>query len=68
VQICRPDELVLFVVAGHETIATALTYALFALGRRPDLQRRVAAEADELGEGRPPEVQFAARRCGYVTP
>jgi cytochrome P450 len=58
------DELVLFVVAGHETIATALTYALFALGHRPDLQRRVAAEADELGEG--PLTAEDVPRLGYT--
>jgi cytochrome P450 len=43
------DELVLFLLAGHDTTSTALTYALWALGHRPDLQQRVAAEADALG-------------------
>lgn len=58
------DELVLFVVAGHETIATALTYALFALGHHPDLQRHVAAEAEELGEG--PLTAKDLPRLGYT--
>ena len=44
------DELVLFLLAGHDTTSTALTYALWALGRRPDLQQRVAAEAGALGD------------------
>jgi cytochrome P450 len=46
------DELVLFMLAGHDTTATALTYALWALGHRPDLQQRVAAEAAALGDRR----------------
>ena len=46
------DELVLFLLAGHETTSTALTYALWALGHRPDLQQRVAAEAGGLGDRR----------------
>ena len=47
-QIC--DELLIFLLAGHDTTATALTYALWALGRHPDLQDRVAAEAAALGD------------------
>jgi cytochrome P450 len=46
------DELVLFLVAGHDTTSTALTYALWALGHRPELQQRVAAEACALGDRR----------------
>jgi cytochrome P450 len=46
------DELVLFLLAGHDTTSTVLTYALWALGRRPDLQQRVAAEASALGDRR----------------
>jgi cytochrome P450 len=44
------DELVLFLLAGHDTTSTALAYALWALGHRPDLQQRVAAEAGALGD------------------
>ena len=46
------DELVLFLLAGHDTTSTVLTYALWALGNRPDLQQRVAAEASTLGDRR----------------
>jgi cytochrome P450 len=45
------DELVLFIVAGHETIATALTYALHAVGHHRDAQQRVAAEVAKLSTG-----------------
>jgi cytochrome P450 len=44
------DELVLFLLAGHDTTSTALTYALWALGHRPEMQQRVAAEAAALGD------------------
>ena len=46
------DELVLFLLAGHDTTSTVLTYALWAWGHRPDLQQRVAAEAEALGDRR----------------
>lgn len=50
------DEIVTFLVAGHETVASALTWALILLGTHQDTADRVAAEAtavlatdDELG-------------------
>ncbi|OBI35076.1 cytochrome P450 [Mycobacterium colombiense] len=46
------DELVLFLLAGHDTTSTALTYALWALGHRPELQQRVAAEVAARGDRR----------------
>ncbi|MBV8349211.1 MAG: cytochrome P450 [Mycolicibacterium sp.] len=58
------NELVLFLLAGHETTSTALTYALWALGHRPELQARVAAEVGQLGDRRltPDDVP----RLGYT--
>jgi cytochrome P450 len=44
------DELIIFLLAGHDTTATTLTYALWALGHRPDLQDGVAAEVAALGD------------------
>lgn len=44
------DELIVFMVAGHDTTATTLTYALWQLGRHPDLQDRVAAEVARFGD------------------
>lgn len=49
-QIC--DELILFMVAGHDTTSTTLTYSLWALGRHPELQDRVADEVAQLGNRR----------------
>jgi cytochrome P450 len=44
------DEIVTFLVAGHETVASALTWALVLLGEHPEVADRVAAEAvDVLG-------------------
>lgn len=44
------DELIVFMVAGHDTTATTLSHALWALGRQPELQDRVVAEVAELGD------------------
>ncbi|MBV8927931.1 MAG: cytochrome P450 [Mycobacteriaceae bacterium] len=46
------NDLLIFMLAGHDTTATLLTYALWALGHHPLLQDRVAAEAAGIG-GRP---------------
>ncbi len=58
------DELVLFIVAGHETIATALTYALYAVGHHRQAQQRVAVEVAELGAG--PVTATDMPRLGYT--
>ncbi len=47
-EIC--NELVVFMSAGHDTTATTLTYALWALGRHPDMQGKVRAETDAIGD------------------
>lgn len=47
-EIC--DELVLFMLAGHDTTSTTITYALWALGHHERLQDRVVAEVAELGD------------------
>lgn len=39
------DQLVTLLVAGHETTATALAWAVERIARHPDLQDRLAAEA-----------------------
>ncbi len=44
-------EIVTFLVAGHETVASALTWALVLLGTHPDIADRVAQEADEVLAG-----------------
>ena len=39
------NDLIAFMVAGHDTTATTLAFALWALGRHPEIQNRVAEEA-----------------------
>jgi cytochrome P450 len=43
------DEMIIFLFAGHDTTATTLTYALWSIGRHPDVQEQVLAEVAELG-------------------
>ena len=43
-------ELVIFLASGLETTATTLAYALWALGRHPEMQERVAAEVRAADE------------------
>ena len=61
-EIC--NELVLFMLAGHDTTSTTLTYALWALGHHRDLQDRVAAEVAELGDR--PLTPRIVPRLGYT--
>ncbi|WP_169743108.1 cytochrome P450 [Knoellia subterranea] len=57
------DQVLIFLLAGHETTSTALTYALHLLGRHPDIQERVHEEvAEVLGDRRP-----TARDAGALT-
>jgi cytochrome P450 len=44
------DELLAFLVAGHDTTATTLAYSLWAVGRDAAIQDRVAAEVAEIGD------------------
>ena len=48
VDIC--NELIVFMLGGHDTTATTLACALWALGRHRDLQDRVAAEVVHIGD------------------
>lgn len=42
------DQMVTFIVAGHETVASALTWALGLLAYHPDAQHRLQQEADGI--------------------
>jgi cytochrome P450 len=44
------DELITVVVAGHETVASALTWTLMLLAEHPEVQRRLREEARAAGE------------------
>ncbi|MFP5481182.1 MAG: cytochrome P450 [Alphaproteobacteria bacterium] len=42
------DQVAIFFLAGHETSASALAWALYLLATHPEAQQRVAAEAEGL--------------------
>lgn len=48
------DELVTMVIAGHETVASALTWTLHLLATHPGAQARLHAELDGVLAGRSP--------------
>ncbi|MEM8772473.1 MAG: cytochrome P450 [Pseudomonadota bacterium] len=52
------DQLGVFFLAGHETTASALTWAFYILAKRPDLAKRLRAEVDAVSGAGP--IDFAA--------
>jgi cytochrome P450 len=52
------DQVLIFLLAGHETTSTALTFALYLLARHQDVQAEVRAEVDEI-DGVPNAAQAA---------
>lgn len=54
------DEVMTFLLAGHETTATALTWTFYLLAQRPDIAERVTAEVATLA-GQPPTYADLAR-------
>jgi cytochrome P450 len=53
------DEALIFLLAGHETTSTALTFTLHLLGRHPSEQKLVLDELDTVLDGRPPTLDDA---------
>ncbi|KUH97284.1 cytochrome P450 [Mycobacterium sp. IS-3022] len=58
------NDLLIFMLAGHDTTSTALTYSLWVLGHHPDIQARVAAEAAAIGDR--PLTPEDVPRLGYT--
>jgi cytochrome P450 len=48
------DELMTIFLAGHETTALALTWALYLLAQNPEAEERLTAELEEVLGGRAP--------------
>ncbi|MFC9701033.1 cytochrome P450 [Streptomyces sp. NPDC056943] len=48
------EQVLVFLVAGHETTATSLGFALHLLGRHPEAQKRAHEEVDRVLDGRTP--------------
>lgn len=55
------DEVMTFLLAGHETTANALSWALFLLGHHPAERSRLEAEADTVLGGALPTAQTVAQ-------
>ncbi|MGP4048456.1 cytochrome P450 [Streptomyces sp. 2A115] len=50
------DQLLVFLIAGHETTGTSMTFALHLLSRHPEIQARAQEEVDRLPAGRTPSA------------
>jgi cytochrome P450 len=60
------DQVLIFLLAGHDTTALALTFALHLLGRHPDAARSLRDEVDDaLGDRTPTAEDFDA--LAYTT-
>jgi cytochrome P450 len=55
------DQVLIFLLAGHETTSTALTFTLHLLGRHPDVQAEVRHEITQVLGGRAPRAEDIAR-------
>jgi cytochrome P450 len=55
------DEILTLFLAGHETTALSLTWALTLLARNPEAEERLHTEVDTMLSGRPPTAEDAAR-------
>ena len=53
--------MLIFLLAGHDTTAIALTFALHLLGHHPDVQMRLQAEVDDTLNGRTPGAEDVER-------
>ncbi|MBD2359486.1 cytochrome P450 [Tolypothrix sp. FACHB-123] len=52
------DELMTLLTAGHETTATALTWALYWIHKLPAVKQKLVQELDSLGENPDPSSVF----------
>jgi unspecific monooxygenase len=52
------DELMTLLVAGHETTATALSWALYWIHHLPEVREKLLQELDSLGENPDPNTIF----------
>ncbi len=46
------DQVLIFLLAGHETTATSLTFTLHLLGQHPQIQENLRTEVDRVLQGR----------------
>ena len=55
------DQVLIFLLAGHETTSTALTFTIHLLGRHPEVQAAVHREVAEVLNGRTPQADDIAK-------
>lgn len=55
------DEIMTLLLAGHETTACALTWTLYQIGNRPDVQTKMQEEITSILGGRVPEYEDVAK-------
>jgi cytochrome P450 len=55
------DEVMTMLMAGHETVATSLTWTLYLLSQHPDVEQRFHVELDEVLGGNMPTVEHIAK-------
>jgi cytochrome P450 len=55
------DELITFLLTGHETVALALTWSWYLLAQHPEVEAAFHAELREILGGRPPTVEHVPR-------
>ena len=55
------NQIVTFIVAGHETVASALAWVMWLTATHQDVQDRLRAEADELLGAEPMSMESLAR-------
>ncbi|MFJ2555353.1 MULTISPECIES: cytochrome P450 [unclassified Streptomyces] len=60
------DQILIFLVAGHETTSTGLAMALYLLARHPEVQARAREEVDQVLAGRRPGAADLDA-LGYLT-
>ncbi|ELP65262.1 cytochrome P450 [Streptomyces turgidiscabies] len=60
------DQVLVFLLAGHETTATSLAFALRLLARHPEVRARAHAEIDALPPGEP-YTAATVDRLPYLT-
>ena len=47
----------IFILAGYDTVATALSFALYYLAMSPECMKKAQAEVDNILNGKPPDYE-----------
>ncbi|HEX2178710.1 MAG TPA: cytochrome P450, partial [Actinomycetota bacterium] len=61
------DQVLIFLLAGHETTATSLTFTLHLLGQNPEIQGHLHTEVDRVLEGRREPALEDVQALRYTT-